>query len=145
MNRATYRTYEPVSLAPADGWRAVYVLDPGEGEPGWQADALIAWGVFEVTERPVAGSAAPERRVGREIHGVIIDGWAPPGQPGPVTPGFSPMCVAEVANFWRYLGPGEPDPDPAEVAKAQAEQARRDEALRGRRPATTRVERPILA
>ena len=99
MNRATYRTYEPVSLAPADGWRAVYMLGSGDGESGWHANALVAWGVFEVTERPTSGSTASERRVGREIHGVILDGWAPPGRPGPVTPESSPMCVPEVANF----------------------------------------------
>lgn len=106
MDRRTYTTYEPVSLTAAPpGWRAAYIHPPDEGEPGWSADPLIAWAVWEVTERPVQGSTAPEKARGREIHGVIYDGWV--------------QAVPETANFWKYLAPGDPDPSPGEVAAGQ--------------------------
>jgi hypothetical protein len=111
MSNETYTDYQPVSLSPAaDGWRAAYIDNPEDDAlgVGWSADPLIAWAVYEVTVRPVEGSTARERKLGREIHGVVF--------------GDYPQCPEEMSNFWRYLKPGEPDPSPAEVS---AEQARR--------------------
>ena len=110
MNRQTYRTYEPVSLSTAaPGWRAAYILDPDEGEPGWHAEPLIAWAVYKVTTRPFKGSAALEQSEGRQIHGVVFNGWA--------------HAPEEADDFWRYLQPGDPDPSPDEVATEQARRA----------------------
>ncbi|MBO0808961.1 MAG: hypothetical protein J2P32_11760 [Actinobacteria bacterium] len=122
-NRATYTEYEPVSISPAEpGWRAVYIHDPAESDPGWSADPLIAWGVFEVTTRPAEGSSARVDRQGRQILGVIFDDYA--------------QCPEEVSNFWRYLRPGAPDPTSAEVAAEQQRRAELAEAVRRRREAT---------
>jgi hypothetical protein len=107
VNAQTYTNYEPVSLSPAPGWRAAYIHSPGDGG-GWSGEPLIAWGVFEVTERPCRGSTAPEQHHGREIYGVVFGD----GCPGP---------AEEVSNFWRYIPPGEPDPTAEEVAARQAE------------------------
>jgi hypothetical protein len=99
-HRRTYRTYEPVSLCPAaPGWRAVYLDDE---EPGWHAKALAAWGVFRVASHPVRGSVAPEADEGCHITGVTADDYVDSAE--------------NVANFWRYLGPDDPDPSPEEAA-----------------------------
>jgi hypothetical protein len=110
--RAVYRTYEPVSLIPTDGWRAVFWVscDPDDGPP-WDAKTLIAWGVYDVTENPVRDSVASKRKVGREVHGVVCD-----------ADGIWP--VPECHGFWRYLPPGEHvSPAEAEEAKAAFDRA----------------------
>ena len=104
----TYAQYSPVSLSPADGWRAIYLHEPDEGEPGWSAEPLIGWGVFDVTHHPVRGESGLPTEPVREIHGVAMQDTA--------------FCVADVANFWRYAAPGDSDPTDEEVA---AERARR--------------------
>jgi hypothetical protein len=106
----SYHDYSPIGLSPAEGWRAIYIHMPDEGAPGWSADSLIAWGVFEVTERPIKGNPAPQGETTREIHGVVMDDYA--------------HCVEETENFWRYNAPSDPDPTLEEV---EAEQARRAE------------------
>ena len=112
VNRRTYKTFEPVSLSTAaPGWRAIYIHEPSEGDLGWSANPLIAWVVYEVTTRPVKGSIATERSEGRHILGAVLDGnaWV--------------MCPEEAANFWRYLGPDDPDPTTEEVEAEQTRQA----------------------
>jgi hypothetical protein len=108
MTSETYKTYEPISISPADGWRAAYIHEPREGGAGWSAEPLIAWAVYEVTTRPIKGSTAHERSEGRQILGVVFgEGYA--------------QCPEETSNFWRYLAPGNPDPSPAEIKAEQAE------------------------
>lgn len=107
MSTETYTTYEPVSLSPAaNGWRAAYIHDPDERGPGWSAEPLIAWAVWEVITRPREGSTTRPRSEGRRILGVVFaDSYA--------------QCAEEISNFWRYLAPGDADPSPAEVAAEQ--------------------------
>lgn len=97
-------------MCPADGWRVVYIHEPDEDGPGWSGTPLAGWGIFEVTEHPVKGEVGVPVERDREIHGVVA------------TSEGEVYCTAEMANLWRYLAPGEPDPTPEEVA---AEQARR--------------------
>ncbi len=59
-------------------------------------------GVFRVASHPVRGSVAPETDEGCHITGVTADDYVDSAE--------------NVANFWRYLGPDDPDPSPEEVA-----------------------------
>jgi hypothetical protein len=106
--------YSPVSLSPADGWRVIY-LEPDEDEPGWWADPLIAWGVFEV----IYENGVPDVQ-GREIHGVIMGDYA--------------QCVEESGKFWRYAPPGASDPTPEEVQAERTSRAGQDSGSAGTQP-----------
>lgn len=90
--------WEPVSLCPAaPGWRAVYDSDT---EPFWISDPVPLWGIYRqynFYDRSETGDS--------DIFGVVPDGSY-----------FE--RASEAANFWKYLGPGEPDPTPDE-AKAR--------------------------
>jgi hypothetical protein len=107
-------TWNPIQLAPAAGWRAVYyVYDDDPDVPlSWESCPLVAWALCaSVRWHPGTGRALPPDRDSPEknaVHGVIvIEGqWVD--------------VVTMAAGFWRYLAPGEADPTPEEFAAEQA-------------------------
>ena len=105
---ATYKIHNPISLAPAPGWRAAFIHDDGDGRDGYSTEPLLAWCVCEVTDRPCIGSSAESTKRVNEIHGLVMAGYA--------------QCAEETENFWRFLGPGE-EPAAAEVKAEQASRA----------------------
>jgi hypothetical protein len=101
-------TYEPVTIIPArDGWRAVFIGSPGE-DPGYAAEPLTGWGIFEVTEKPASGTTGPVYRWGRQIHGIVA-------LEDEVT-----AAPAAADNFWRYLRPGDELTDEEVTAEQDA-------------------------
>jgi hypothetical protein len=102
----TYTVYEPLSLCPADGWRAIY-LDK-TSPPGWSDQPLTAWGVFRVVDKPCTGSRAATRDHGNEICGVVHSG---------TDLGSYPQAANEASNFWHCRRIDDPDPTPEEVAE----------------------------
>jgi hypothetical protein len=108
-NNKTWTEYSPISMRPAaTGWSAVYVNDtPDDGGPAWTEEPVIAWAVYQVTIRPVHGSVAPEGDAGRQILGVVnLDG--------------SLGAPENTGDFWRYRGPGQPEPTQDEIDRELA-------------------------
>lgn len=100
-------SYEPLSLIAAEpGWRAVFIGRPGDGAPGYAAEPLIGWGIFDVTERPPRGVTGPTHHHGRQVHGIVALEDEVNAAP------------AAAANFWRYLAPGD-ELTPEEVTAEQ--------------------------
>jgi hypothetical protein len=87
--------HEPLSIAPAPGWRAAFVH--GDGSVGWQD--LVVWAVCTDPDDDPANSN------GRQVHGYVHQGGAIIG------------CAEEADNFWKYVGPADPDPTPEEAAQ----------------------------
>jgi hypothetical protein len=103
-------TYEPLSLITAEpGWRAVFIGRPGDGGPGYAAEPLIGWGIFDVNERPPRGVTGPTTHLGRQVHGIVALEDEVNAAP------------AAAANFWRYLAPG----DELELEEVAAEHSAR--------------------
>lgn len=89
-------SYEPLSMIAAEpGWRAVFIGRPGDDVPGYAAEPLIGWGIFDVTERPATGQTGPTHHHGRQVHGIVALEDEVNAAP------------AAAANFWRYLPPGD--------------------------------------
>jgi hypothetical protein len=105
----TYEDHMPIALcaAPA-GYRVTYV-EPDDGDPGWLSQPVHAFGVCEITLRPVQGSSARPRLKGREIHALVDHG------------GYL-ACAEEAGNFWQHLPPEAGDPTPDAVAREQERQ-----------------------
>ncbi len=109
-----YMHYEPLSMIPADGWRAAYIQPAEDGGPGWSSEPLIAWAVYEVTERSEKNDIETgARSMPREIAGAVWGGYM--------------MNPEEISNFWFYMAPGSPDPSPEDVAQQQKVRAADDE------------------
>ena len=93
MNEAVFQGYEPVSLCPAaPGWRAVFMIDVPQGREAWP---VAAWGIFQVKSPPEEGGGPPLDE-GRHVIGLVATDMV--------------HCVHEMANFWHYRGPDDPDP-----------------------------------
>jgi hypothetical protein len=87
-------SYEPLNLIAAEpGWRAAFIGHLGD-DPGYAAEPLIGWGIFDVTERPARGTTGPTIHHGRQMHGIVALEDEVNAAP------------AAAANFWRYLPPG---------------------------------------
>jgi len=94
--RRRITVYEPLSMIAAEhGWRAAFIGGPGDDGPGYVAEPLIGWGIFDVTERPAAGQTGPTHHHGRQVHGIVALEDEVNAAP------------AAAANFWRYLAPGD--------------------------------------
>lgn len=92
-------THEPLSLLPAEGWRATYLALGEEGEEGdYFERPLIAWAVCRVCVK------YDEEGDANYLHGYVSFG-------------DSTECVeADTEFFWEYLAPGVDSPTPTEVA-----------------------------
>jgi hypothetical protein len=115
VNDDSYEARNPLSICPAPGWRAVYLDSEDSEGPGWSDEPLVGWGVFHVTSYGAAEWPGTDEGTdqGNEIHGVVLDGT-------------SAEVPDDVINFWRYLGPGQPDPTPDEVAEERARRRAHD-------------------
>jgi hypothetical protein len=88
-------------MVPAQpGWQALFLGSDGDSAPGWTAEPVIAWGIFQVTD-----VSDGRTRVSREIIGVAVL--------------EAPEPVTAVRNFWFYLAPGAPEPTPQETQIAR--------------------------
>lgn len=107
---ATYLDHRPQSLCSASGWRVAY-LDASTPS-GWFADPVVAFTLCRVTQRPCHGNMVDRvRDEGIQVHALVAGDYI--------------ACVEEIVNFWRYLGPSDPDPTAEQAAAEQARRAQR--------------------
>lgn len=106
----TYEIRTPLSLSPAEGWRAIFIHED-ESPPSWSEQPLIAWGVFNVVEHPAEDATGPSKDLGNHIEGVIHDG---------TDYGSYPDSAEELMNFWHYRRLDDPDPTKEDVNEEAA-------------------------